>query len=201
MKFMFSAYTNHQHRRPQLLQCCPSLTLNYSVHVRLGLSILLLARIIVECAIFVVTYVPVNTERWSNGGSMLAHRLRRWPNIDPTLGQRLVFAGVWTTSPTQSPHEPGLNRRRVLYRPWCIARFKAAIRGSALQIAESFSRFKYIFWRVTKIELELRAQSREVVGSNPTSDMMGIFQRPAPTQGEFDTGSMGGSSHWPRFIH
>ena len=23
---------------------------------------------------------------------MLAHRLRRWPNINPTIGQRLVFA-------------------------------------------------------------------------------------------------------------
>ena len=23
---------------------------------------------------------------------MLAHRLRRWPNMDPTLDQRLVFA-------------------------------------------------------------------------------------------------------------
>ena len=26
-------------------------------------------------------------------GSMLTHRLRRWPNIEPTLGERLVFAG------------------------------------------------------------------------------------------------------------
>ena len=43
--------------------------------------------------------------------------------------------------------------------------------------------------------LELRAQSREVVGSNPTSDMTGICLRPAPTQGEFDTGTMGRSSH------
>ena len=25
---------------------------------------------------------------------MLAHRLRRWPNIKPTLGQRLVLTGV-----------------------------------------------------------------------------------------------------------
>ena len=27
-----------------------------------------------------------------NVGTMLAHRLRRWPNIVPTLGERLVFA-------------------------------------------------------------------------------------------------------------
>ena len=25
---------------------------------------------------------------------MLAHRLRRWPNIKPTFGQRLVLAGI-----------------------------------------------------------------------------------------------------------
>ena len=25
---------------------------------------------------------------------MLGHRLRRWPNIKPTLIQRLVFAGI-----------------------------------------------------------------------------------------------------------
>ena len=43
--------------------------------------------------------------------------------------------------------------------------------------------------------LELRAQSREVVGSHPTSDMMVIFLRPAQTQGELGTGSMGRSSH------
>ena len=29
----------------------------------------------------------------SNDGSMLAHRLRRWATIDPSLVQRLVFAG------------------------------------------------------------------------------------------------------------
>ena len=28
-----------------------------------------------------------------NVGLMLVHRLRRWANIKPTLGQRLVFAG------------------------------------------------------------------------------------------------------------
>ena len=31
--------------------------------------------------------------------------------------------------------------------------------------------------------LELQAQSQKVVGSNPASDMIGIFLRPAPTQG------------------
>ena len=34
-----------------------------------------------------------NTRRSSNVGLMLGHRLRRWPNIDPPFGKRLVFAG------------------------------------------------------------------------------------------------------------
>ena len=36
---------------------------------------------------------PANTKSLSKVGSMLAHRLRRWSNIEPTLGERLVFAG------------------------------------------------------------------------------------------------------------
>ena len=36
---------------------------------------------------------PANTTRWPNAGLMLAHRLRRWANIKPALGQRVVFAG------------------------------------------------------------------------------------------------------------
>ena len=34
---------------------------------------------------------PVNTIPWNNAGLILAHRLRLWPNIRPTLLQRLVF--------------------------------------------------------------------------------------------------------------
>ena len=37
---------------------------------------------------------PVNTKRWPNAGSMLVQRRRRWTNIEPALGQRLVFLGV-----------------------------------------------------------------------------------------------------------
>ena len=36
---------------------------------------------------------PANTRRSPNDGTMLANRPRRWPNIVPTLGERLVFAG------------------------------------------------------------------------------------------------------------
>ena len=36
---------------------------------------------------------PANTRRWTNADLMLAHRLRRWPNIKSALVQRLMFAG------------------------------------------------------------------------------------------------------------
>ena len=34
---------------------------------------------------------PANTRRLPNAGAMLVHRLRRWTNIVPALGERLVF--------------------------------------------------------------------------------------------------------------
>ena len=74
----------------------------------------------------------------------------------------------------------------VLFRLLCINKILFFIIINCCHIV-SLNTFKVFFF--------LRAQSREVVGSNPTSDMIGIFLRPAPTQGEFDTGSMGGSSH------
>ena len=41
--------------------------------------------------------IPANTRHWAIVGSMLFHRLRRWPNIEPTLAWCLVFAGIITT--------------------------------------------------------------------------------------------------------
>ena len=39
---------------------------------------------------------------------MLAHRLRRWPNIEPTMGQCIVFAGLNEPStPVCFTHEGG----------------------------------------------------------------------------------------------
>ena len=37
---------------------------------------------------------PANTRYWANVASMLAHRLRRWPNMKPTLAQCLMFARI-----------------------------------------------------------------------------------------------------------
>ena len=57
---------------------------------------------------------PANTRHCTNDGFMLAHRLRRWPNINPTFVQRLVFAGTRTLA---NEHlEPGMTRN--LPR-WC----------------------------------------------------------------------------------
>ena len=39
--------------------------------------------------------ILANTRHWINVRSMLARRLRRRSNIDPTLFQCLVFAGMW----------------------------------------------------------------------------------------------------------
>ena len=48
-----------------------------------------------KCCVSVVQFIPANTRHWTNVGLMLAHRLWRRPNIDPTLVQCLVFSGIW----------------------------------------------------------------------------------------------------------
>ena len=40
---------------------------------------------------------PANTKRWSNVGLMLGQRRRRLANFNPTLGQRIMFAGYEAT--------------------------------------------------------------------------------------------------------
>ena len=49
----------------------------------------------------VVSCIPeqwrANTKHSPNAGTLLVHRLRRWPNSVPTLGECLVFA-VWCVS-------------------------------------------------------------------------------------------------------
>ena len=44
---------------------------------------------------YVITGQPQQSTRHpTNVGSMLVHRLRRWPNIEPILGQSLVLPGL-----------------------------------------------------------------------------------------------------------
>ena len=40
------------------------------------------------------TAIPANTKHSANAGTMLSHRLRRWPDIIPALGEHLAFAGI-----------------------------------------------------------------------------------------------------------
>ena len=41
-----------------------------------------------------VQAAPANTRRWPNAGFMLAHRLRRWANISPVLGYRVMLGAM-----------------------------------------------------------------------------------------------------------
>ena len=43
---------------------------------------------------YILNGFPANTTRWNNDVSMLAQRLRRWPNIKTSLFQPVVFAGL-----------------------------------------------------------------------------------------------------------
>ena len=45
--------------------------------------------------------VPANTRHWDSVGLLLVHRLRRWPNIKPTLSQCLVLAGIVLALPAK----------------------------------------------------------------------------------------------------
>ena len=42
----------------------------------------------------ILHYISANTGRSPNAGTILAHRLRRWPNIVPALCERIVFAEI-----------------------------------------------------------------------------------------------------------
>ena len=50
------------------------------------------------------TAVPDYKRYSPNAGSMLTHLLRRWPSIEPTLGERLVFVGVTAFSDTSDKY-------------------------------------------------------------------------------------------------
>ena len=46
----------------------------------------------------VLLHHPANTRRSPNVGSIMGQRRRRWANIEPTLGERLVFAWMHSSS-------------------------------------------------------------------------------------------------------
>ena len=51
-----------------------------------------------EAGTFVGNHKPANTTRWPIAGLVLVQRRRRWTSISPELGQRVVFAGLASTS-------------------------------------------------------------------------------------------------------
>ena len=67
------------------------------------------------------TLQPENTRCWSNVWLMLVQRRRRWTNIKPTLGQRLLFSGyllvwgslLWGASVTERRARPQTARARI----------------------------------------------------------------------------------------
>ena len=40
-------------------------------------------------------FLSANTRRWSNVALILGRRLRRWPNIKPTLDHHIVYTVTW----------------------------------------------------------------------------------------------------------
>ena len=48
-----------------------------------------------KCVCSQQSAVSAKTNNQPNVGKTLGHRLRRWPNVVPTLGEHLVFAGVY----------------------------------------------------------------------------------------------------------
>ena len=45
--------------------------------------------------LLITAAIPATTGHLPNAVSMLAHRLRRWPNIETALGECPVFAGMY----------------------------------------------------------------------------------------------------------
>ena len=47
-----------------------------------------------ELTTIIFRNIPANMRHWPNVGLLLGQRRRRWANSNPTLGQRLMFAGI-----------------------------------------------------------------------------------------------------------
>ena len=48
----------------------------------------------IMCGEIIIGPIPANTTRIPSAGTMLVHRLQRWHNVVPALGQRLVLSGM-----------------------------------------------------------------------------------------------------------
>ena len=59
----------------------------------------------VQFELWPIMQIPESTRHCPNVVLMLAHRLRRWTNFTPTLGQCLVFAGTGRPQRTGAPSQ------------------------------------------------------------------------------------------------
>ena len=89
-------------RRPTLNQnwinvsCLPSVYINDAVYHVYPVSVWCWADIVISWPTSKQHFVQLSlwTRHWSSDGSMLAHRLRRWPNLDPALEQCFMLSFV-----------------------------------------------------------------------------------------------------------
>ena len=109
---------------------------------------------------------PANTTHWNNVGLMLSQRRRRWANIEPTVFQRVVFAGLvgqWQY----------LRRRhlsKVLLLIWChrsreLSRTRVShnfiITAPVLRVPYLF----HVCWKYLKAVLTLSVPQTEIQSS------------------------------------
>ena len=59
--------------------------------------------------------IPVNTIHWDIVDSILGQRRRRWTNIEPTMAQSNVFAGIRLQDLGEDSFAPVLIERFALY--------------------------------------------------------------------------------------
>ena len=98
-------------------------------------------------------YIPANTRHWNNVCFMLVHRLRRWPNIKPTLFQCPVFAGYATLMLGQRCRRWASNKTTLVQRlapPRYIAH---SIRYSSIFIHEKRQQKLMLFLRRDMIRI------------------------------------------------
>ena len=58
--------------------------------------------------------------RWSNVGLVFGQRRRRWANVSPTLGQRIVFAGISSIFDPLGLVAPFLLQGKIILQELCV---------------------------------------------------------------------------------
>ena len=71
-----------------------------------------------------LSYRRSNTRRWPSVGLLLAHRLRRWANISPVLGYRVVFDATLNVG-RRHKRRANINPALPLRSSHCTARARA----------------------------------------------------------------------------